>query len=406
MDDADRNLETLTVGAGVEARRPDGWGDDVVPPIHLASTYELPGIGGEYAPDRADPGAGQYLYSRLGNPTRQAAERRLAAVSAGDRGFVFGSGMAAIATAVLATVGPGDHVVASRHLYAGTRSLLNSFVTEDLGAGVTDVDPRDPDAVADAVRPDTGLVWVESPTNPRLHLCDLAAVADRLADRDVAFGVDNTFATPHFQRPLSLGADLVVQSTTKYLNGHSDGLGGGLVTDDDALADRVARLQQEVLGNGMAPFDCYLLCRGMSTLHVRMDRHEQNAAAVADHLVDRDPVEAVHYPGLESHPQHDLAAAQMDGFGGMVTLELAGGLDAAARFVEALDVFTLAASLGGVESLVEVPAAISNAGVSAAERAALGITDGTVRLSVGLEAEADLLADLDAGLAAVTDGPA
>ncbi|MFB6071754.1 MAG: PLP-dependent aspartate aminotransferase family protein [Halobacterium sp.] len=402
MDDS--RLETLAVGHG---EHPDETHrGDVVSPIHLASTFALPELDADRSLDDVNPAEGQFLYSRLNNPTRHALERRLAALEGGDHGFAFSSGTAAIATVALATLEPGDHVVAFDDLYAGTRRMLETLFRDRLAVDVSFVDATDPDNVADAVRPETELVWMETPTNPLLKLCDIAAIAEIADSAGARLGVDNTFLSPYFQRPLDLGADVVAHSTTKYLNGHSDSVGGAVVTSDDALAEELGFLQQVGLGDVLAPFDAYLVLRGTKTLAPRMRDHEANALAVAEYLEDRDDVAAVHYPGLESHPQHDLADRQTTGYGGILSFELDGDLADAKRFLEALEEFTLAVSVGGVESLVELPAAMTHEPIPKAEREAQGITDSLVRMSVGIEHVDDLVADLERGFAAMRDAPA
>lgn len=389
-------FDTKAVANGAEA--PTG---DVVPPIHLSSTYRLPGIDPEMALEDLDPDAGEWLYARLANPTRHAIETQLATLERGEHGFAFASGTAAIVTAVLAAVEPGDHVVAFDDLYAGTRGMLDRLFAEQLGVDVEYVDATDPGNVADAMRPETTLVWMETPTNPLMHLCDIGAIADVAADHGATFGVDNTFASPYFQRPLGLGADLVAHSTTKYLNGHSDGLGGAVVTDDEDLAESVGFLQQIALGNALAPFDSYLLGRGLKTLPLRMRQHEANARELAAYLEAHDRVAAVHYPGLESHPQHELATEQMLGYGGILSFELDGDLDDVETFFESLETMTLAVSLGGVETLVEHPATMTHQPLGAERRAELGITDSLIRVSVGVEDIADLIADVERGFGAI-----
>ncbi|MFC3478997.1 trans-sulfuration enzyme family protein [Halobacterium litoreum] len=395
----DRRLETLAVGHGEDPG--ETHRGDVVSPIHLASTFALPGLDPEMSLEDVDPAEGDFLYSRLNNPTRFALERRLAALEGGDHGFAFGSGTAAIATVAMASVEPGDHVVAFDDLYAGTRRMFETLFRDRLDVDVSFVDATDPDNVADAVRPETTLVWMETPTNPLIKLCDVAAIADIADDADARLGVDNTFLSPYFQNPLELGADVVAHSTTKYLNGHSDSVGGALVTDDDELAEELQFLQQVGLGNVLAPFDAYLVLRGTKTLASRMRDHEANALAIAEYLEDHDLVEAVHYPGLESHPQHELAREQTSGYGGILSFELAGEFDDAKRFLEALEEFALAVSVGGVESLVELPAGMTHEPIPKAEREAHGITDTLVRMSVGIEHPEDLVEDLERGFAAM-----
>lgn len=400
-DRADHRFETRAVSWG-EGPTESGAGD-VVSPIHLASTYAVPGIDEEFKLDEADPEAGEFLYGRLSNPTRHALEKRLAALEGGAHGLAFASGTAAISTLFFATLTPGDHVVAIDDLYAGTRRMLEDFYRDRLNVAVSFVDATDVENVADAMRPETTLVYMETPTNPLLHLCDLSAIADIAHEGDALLGVDNTFASPMLQKPLELGADLVAHSTTKYLNGHSDSIGGALVIDDDDLAEECYYLQRVLLGNMMAPFDAYLTLRGTKTLPMRMRQHESNAQTIAAYLDDHPLVEAVHYPGLERHPEHELASEQMAGYGGMLSFELVGDMDDAAAFLEALSTFTLAVSLGGVESLVELPAGMTHEPIPKAEREELGITDTLVRMSVGVEHVEDLLADLDRGFAAMRE---
>jgi len=374
---------------------------DVVAPIHLSSTYELPGLNPDFGLEDADPSRGEFLYSRLNNPTRYALEQRLASLEGGRFAFAVSSGTAAIATALLAGLEPGDHVVAFDDLYAGTKRSLEALFRDRLQVDVDFVDATAVENVVDAIRPETAFVWMETPTNPLLRLCDIEAIADVAHDADALFGVDNTFASPYFQSPLALGADVVAHSTTKYLNGHSDSIGGAIITDDPDLANEIQFLQQVGLGHMMAPFDAYLTLRGTKTLPVRMRQHESNAIAVADYLEAHAMVEAVHYPGLESHPQHELASRQMDGYGGILSFELEGDMTDAAAFLEALDHFTLAVSVGGVESLAELPAGMTHEPLPKKDRLAVGITDTLIRLSVGIEDLDDLIADLERGFDAV-----
>ncbi|MBX0296778.1 trans-sulfuration enzyme family protein [Haloarcula nitratireducens] len=363
---------------------------DVVSPIHLTTTHEM------RAPGEADHG---YKYTRFDNPTRDALETRLARLSGADHAIACASGTAAMAATCLSIVEAGDHVVAFDGIYGGTRVLFEELLADSLGATVEYVDATDVNAVDEAVTDETTLVWMESPTNPLLRLCDLSAVADIAASVDATYVVDNTFATPYFQHPLAHGADMVVHSTTKYLNGHSDSMGGVVLTDDKAAANDVAQTQSYDLGGTLAPFDCYLTLRGLRTFPLRMDRHESNAAEIATYLADHPATVQVNYPGLESHPQHELATQQMDGFGGIVSFELdATGAETRA-VLEELDVFTLAVSLGGTESLADHPATMSASYLSAQERAAAGISDSLVRLPVGVEHVDDLIGDLKAALA-------
>ncbi len=409
MDDARSHIETLAVSHGEKpfpapddgASRAGAQYGDVVSPVHLASTYALPALDPSMGLDDADPDVGQFLYSRLSNPTRHALEKRLAALEGATHGFAFASGTAAITTTLLSVVEPGDHVVAFDDLYAGTRRLLEELLEGRLGVSVSFVDATDVGNVAGAMREETRFVWMETPTNPLMRLCDVAAIADVAHDRGALLGVDNTFMSPYFQRPLALGADVVAHSTTKYLNGHSDSVGGCVLTDDDVLAETLAFHQQVAFGNMLAPFDSYLQLRGLKTFPLRMRQHETNATAIAEFLADHPAVERVHYPGLPSHPQHDLAREQATGFGGVLSFELAGEMDDVVEFVGALEEFTLAVSLGGVESLIECPAAMTHEPLPRADREARGITDTLLRVSVGVEHVDDLLADLERGFAAV-----
>ena len=395
-----KRFETLAVTHGEEPDLSNGVGD-VTSPIHLASTYAVDGIDMDTALEDLDPDADEFLYSRLSNPTRHAVEKRLAALEGGEHAMAFASGTSAIVSAVMAAVEPGDHVVAFEDLYGGTNTMLKELFRDKLNVAVDFVDATDPEAVRAATDEETALLWMETPTNPLLRLCDVEAMADIAADHDALLGVDNTFMGPYFQRPLDLGADVVVHSTTKYINGHSDSLGGAAITSDDDYAREIGFLQQVGMGNVLAPFDSYLVLRGLKTLPLRMRQHETNAAEVAAYLDSHEQVAAVHYPGLESHPQHDLANDQMDGHGGVLSFELDGGLEDVERFVAALDEFTLAVSLGGVESLIEHPASMTHSPLPADERAELGITDSLLRASVGIEHPKDLLADLERGFEAM-----
>ncbi len=376
---------TRTIHAG---QAPDPSTGAVMPPIYATSTYvqESPGVHKGYE------------YSRTQNPTRMAYERCIADLESGTAGFAFASGMAATGT-LLELLESGSHVVAMDDLYGGTYRLFENVRRRSAGLDFSFVDMTDLAALESAIRPETRLIWVESPTNPLLKLVDLEAVAELGRRRGILSACDNTFATPWVQRPLELGFDLVMHSATKYLNGHSDMVGGVLaVGDRPELAERLAFLQNAV-GGVQGPFDSFLALRGLKTLALRMARHCANAAAVAAFLEAHPKIERVFYPGLESHAQHALAQRQMPAGGGMVTAVLNGGLDEARRFLERVEIFSLAESLGGVESLIEHPAIMTHASIPAETRAALGISDGLVRLSVGVEEEADLIADLGQALA-------
>jgi cystathionine gamma-lyase len=364
-------------------QRPDPLTGAIMPPIYATSTYV-----------QSSPGVHQgYEYSRTRNPTRDALQAAVASLEGGTAGFAFASGMAASAT-VLELLDAGSHIVAMHDLYGGSYRLLENVRKRSAGHRVSFVDLSNPAALTSAIGPDTRLVWVESPTNPLLKLVDLSAVA-ALARRHRLLAVcDNTFATPFIQRPLEHGFDIVVHSTTKYLNGHSDAIGGAAIVRDADLAERIAYLQNAV-GGVPGPFDAFLTLRGIKTLALRMERHCANALAIAQFLEQQPQVERVYYPGLASHPQHALAKAQMaGGFGGIVTAVLRGGLETARRMLERCRLFALAESLGGVESLIEHPGIMTHSSLPAATRASLGISDGLIRLSVGVEDVQDLIAEL------------
>ena len=382
MADEKLRFDTLAIHAG---QAPDPTTGAIMTPVYFTSTYVQDGPGGHKG----------FEYSRTRNPTRDALEGCLAALEGGRHGLAFASGLAAT-DAVLHLLSAGDHVLSSDDVYGGTFRIFDKVFRRH-GLAFDAVDMTDPAKVERALRPETRLVWIESPTNPMLKLADLAAIAKLARARGARTVVDNTFATPVFQRPLSLGIDLVVHSTTKYLNGHSDVVGGAVVTDDPDLHARLAFLQNAV-GGVPSPMDSFLVLRGLKTLGVRMERHAANALAVARFLEAQPGVERVVYPGLPSHPQHALARGQMAGFGGMVTFVLRGGLPAASAFLRAVRIFACAESLGGVESLIEHPAIMTHASVPPATRAALGISDGLIRASVGIEHPDDLLADLGRGL--------
>ncbi|MEY2936007.1 MAG: hypothetical protein RL033_6756 [Pseudomonadota bacterium] len=381
-------LETLAIHAGQE---PDPVHGGVMPNLVLSTTFRQP-----------EPGKPlQFDYGRSGNPTRQSLEACLAALEKASFGFAFASGCAA-ATTLLATLTPGAHVVCGDDVYGGTYRLF-ARVMAPFGIRTTFVDQSDSAKFAAAFTPETRLAWLESPSNPLLKLADISELSGIAHARGVPLVVDNTFASPMLQQPLELGADVVLHSATKYLNGHSDVVGGALLLRDAALAERIKFLQN-AMGGVPSPFDCYLLLRGLKTLPVRMRAHCQSAAELAKRLQAHPLVERVHYPGLPEHPQYALAQRQMRGPGGMVSLVLRGGEPAARRFLQALHWFALAESLGGVESLAEHPALMTHASIPRELREAIGISDGLVRLSVGLEHVDDLWADLLGALAAADKG--
>ena len=377
-------FETLAVHAGYE---PDPLHGAVMPPVVMASTFAQP-----------EPGKPlKYDYSRSGNPTRAALEAALAALEGGSRGFAFSSGCAA-ATTLLHSLQPGDHVISGDDVYGGTFRLFDK-VMKPFGLQSSFVDLTDLAKFEAAITPKTRFVWFETPTNPTLKLADISAIAAIAKARSVRVVVDNTFASPILQRSLSLGADVVLHSTTKYINGHSDVVGGALITSDAELCERIPFLQNAI-GAVPSPMDCYMVMRGIKTLPLRMRAHVAGASELATRLTAHPGVHRVHYPGLASHPEHELAKRQMSGPGGMISLELACDLNGSRRFLQALRIFALAESLGGVESLAEHPALMTHASIPPENRKALGISDSLVRLSVGIEHVDDLWRDLDTALRA------
>ncbi|HWA56026.1 MAG TPA: cystathionine gamma-synthase [Gemmatimonadales bacterium] len=381
-DHPNHAFATRAVHAGPVA---DPLSGAVMPPIYQTSTYAQEGLGRHKG----------YEYGRTQNPTREALERAVASLELGRHGFAFGSGLAAL-DAILKLFSAGDHIVSGENVYGGSHRLMERVYTR-FGLTFTFVDMRDPAKVAAAITPSTRMVYCETPTNPMMFLADLKAIGDITQARGVLLAVDNTFATPFFQQPLELGADIVLHSTTKYLNGHSDMIGGMLVTRRDDLAERLGFLQN-ASGGVPGPMDCWLCLRGLKTLPLRMQRHDATGREIAAWLKTHPRVQRVYYPGLPEHPQHELARRQMRGFGGMISIEL-GDPALARRVVERTRLFTLAESLGGVESLIGHPASMTHASVPLALRQAMGLTDSLVRLSCGIEEPADLMADLEQALA-------
>jgi cystathionine beta-lyase/cystathionine gamma-synthase len=380
--DTELRFDTLAIHAG---QAPDPTTGAVMPPIHLSSTFAQEGPGKHRG----------FEYSRTDNPTRRMLEHCVAALEGGTVALAYASGSAATAN-LLETVRPGEHVISSDDVYGGTYRLMQRVVAHR-GVQFSRVDMADLATVRAAITDATRMLWVETPTNPLLKLADIAALSQIAREHKLLLVVDNTFATPVIQRPLELGADAVVHSTTKYLNGHSDVVGGVVITRSGELADKL-RFLQNAIGAVPSPFDCYLVLRGLKTLPIRMRRHSETAARLAHWLASHPSVSSVFFPGLPSHPQHALAARQMALPGGMISCELAGGLKAAHALLSATRIFTCAESLGGVESLIEHPASMTHASLPAETRAALGIGDGQVRLSVGLEDPEDLQRDLERGL--------
>ena len=391
VDKASGENESFGFGTRVihGGQRPDPLTGAIMPPIYATSTYV-----------QSSPGVHKgYEYSRTANPTRDALQASVANLEGGAAGFAFASGLAASAT-IVDLLDAGSHIVAMHDLYGGSYRLFENVRKRSAGHDVSFVDLTDPAALEAAIRPNTRLIWAETPTNPLLKIVDLRAVTTVAKKRGILVVCDNTFATPYLQRPLEHGADIVVHSTTKYLNGHSDAIGGAAVVrhGNDELREKLTYLQNAV-GGVSSPFDSFLTLRGIKTLALRMERHCSNALAIAQFLESHPKVARVIYPGLASHPHHELAKRQMQGgFGGIVTVELRGGLEDARRFLERCHLFALAESLGGVESLIEHPGLMTHASLPAAMRAQLGISDSLVRLSVGVESVGDLIAELRAAL--------
>lgn len=368
-----------------EGQPPDPATGAVITPLYQSATYVFKGVG--------KPSS--FEYSRSGNPNRTALEKCLASLEEAKYGLAFSSGMAAV-DAALSFLRPGDHVVSSENIYGGTFRLFNS-VAAPRGIRFTYVDGTRPEAFAQAIRKETKLVWIETPANPLLQLVDVRAVAEITRKQKLILVADNTFSSPFFQRPLTQGVDVVVHSTTKYISGHSDVIGGAILTNNDALAEGY-RFYQNAVGAVPGPMDCWLSLRGLKTLAVRMKKHEENAIKIAAWLSRHPKVAEVIYPGLPNHPQHALAKSQMDGFGAIVTFRLKGGLKAVEQCVKNLKLFLFAESLGGVESLVCHPWTMSHGVMSPAEKEKINITEGTLRLSVGIEDGDDLIEDLDTAL--------
>ena len=372
-------FSTKAIHAGQEADPATG---SVTVPVYLTSTYLQHEPGKE----------GKYVYSRTGNPTRNALERSLAALEGGKFGLAFSSGMAATTT-ILLLLQKGDHVITGDDVYGGVYRLFNQIL-RNYGLEFTYVDPRNPENVKKALRKNTRMVWVETPTNPLMKIADVRAIAKIAKSARAITVVDNTFMSPYFQNPLRHGADIVVHSTTKYLGGHSDLIGGAAITSDPALYKRLKFLQNAV-GAIPGPLDCWLVLRGVKTLALRMERHDQNARKIVDYLLKQPEILRVNYPGLKDHPQRDVVKRQMRGYGGMLSFELKGGLAECKKLLKKLRVFTVAESLGGVESLIEHPASMTHASVPRERRLQLGVSDGLIRVSTGVEDAEDLLEDLE-----------
>jgi cystathionine beta-lyase len=372
-------FNSKTIHGGQE---PDKGYGAVMPPVYLTSTYAQSTPGGHQG----------YEYSRTHNPTRTALEAALASIEDGNHGFCFGSGMAAI-DAVIKLLSPGDEVISTNDLYGGSYRIFTK-IFEDFGIRFHFVDMQDPANVAGKINAKTKLIWVETPTNPMMNVVDIEAMHKLVADKDILLAVDNTFASPYLQQPLTMGADIVMHSATKYLGGHSDVILGALVVRDAALAERLSFIQN-ASGAVCGPLDAFLVLRGIKTLHVRMQRHCENGEKIAHFLADHPKVGKVYWPGFPTHPNHEVAKRQMNGFGGMISFVLADdSLEKATQTVEQLQLFTLAESLGGVESLAGHPASMTHASIPKAEREMSGVVDGLIRLSVGIENSDDLIEDL------------
>jgi len=380
-------FSTKAIHVGEEPDFRIGATGDVVIPIHLSTTF---------AREKVDVPTAGYEYTRSLNPTRNALETKLASLENARYGFAFTSGLAAESTILLSLVRPGDHIIAFDDLYGGTKRLINQ-VFGNFGFEVSYVDAVDPKNVEKAIKENTKLVWLESPTNPLLKLSDIKAISEITCKQGAVLVVDNTFLSPYFQNPLDLGADVVVHSSTKYIGGHSDVLGGSVMLNDNDLFEKI-KYHQNSVGAVLPPFDSYLTLRGIKTLALRMERHNENALSIAHYLEHHIKVNKVIYPGLESHPQHELATNQATGFGGVISFEIAGTIDFAKTFLEKLTLFALAESLGGVESLIELPAVMTHASVPKEIREQIGISDTLIRISVGIEDVEDLIGDLEQAL--------
>jgi cystathionine gamma-lyase len=380
-------FSTRAIHAGEEPNFKDGGCGDVVVPIHLASTF---------ARKEIDKPTSGYEYSRTQNPTRCALETKLAALESAKYGLAFSSGLAAETTLLLSLLKKGDHVVAFDDLYSGTKRLLNQSLS-NFGLDVTYVDATNPKKVETALLGNTRLIWLETPTNPLMKICDIQAISKIAKEKDAILVVDNTFLSPYFQNPLDLGTDIVLHSTTKYIGGHSDVVGGAIMLSNKKLHSKI-RFNQNAIGAIPSPFDCFLVLRGIKTLAVRMERHNYNALEIAKYLEKHSRIEKVNYPGLESHPYHELAKHQQSGFGGMLSFELKGDVNDVKIFLQRTKIFALAESLGGVESLIEHPWLMTHSSIPQKAREICGITQNLIRVSVGIEDVTDLISDLKQAL--------
>ena len=380
-------FSTRAIHTGEEPDFRDGGTGDVVVPIHLSTTFARKNVD--------NPTAG-YDYSRSLNPTRNALEEKLAALENGKYGLAFSSGLAAETTLALSLLSAGDHVIAFDDLYGGTKRLFNKVLT-DCGIETTYVDMTILSNINSEFKKNTKLLWLETPSNPLLKICDINTIAGIAKMRGLILVVDNTFLSPYFQNPLGLGADVVIHSSTKYIGGHSDVVGGSIMLSNDELYEKI-KYKQNAIGAVLSPFDSYLTMRGIKTLALRMEKHAQNATKIAEFLNSHPKIKKVIYPGLKSHPQHILASRQTTGYGGIISFEILGSLNDAKDFVRNLKLFALAESLGGVESLIELPASMTHSSIPVNERRKIGISDSLIRMSVGIEDAKDLLIDIAQGL--------
>jgi len=381
-------FETKAIHLGEEPNLEAGGYGDAVMAIHLTTTF---------ARKQVDVPTQGYEYSRSGNPTRDALEKRLAGLENAKFALAFASGLAAETNLILSLLKPGDHVLAFDDLYGGTRRLFNRVFRERFGIQFSYVDARNIEMMKLSIKKETKLIWLETPTNPLLKICDIQAIAEIASEKQIIVVVDNTFLSPYFQKPLDLGADISLHSTTKYMNGHSDSVGGCLMLNNQTFYEKL-KFTQNAVGAILSPFDSYMILRGTKTLAIRMKQHEANALKISQFLEKHSKITKVIYPGLESHPEHHLATRQMSGFGGMISFELNAPLNETKQFVERLKYPLIAESLGGVESLVEIPALMTHASIPKEERAKIGLSDNLVRLSVGIENVEDLIEDLEQAL--------
>ncbi len=383
MSHKEYSFDTCAIHVGETPEFFEGSKNEVVAPIYLSSTYAR----------REVKNPGFFQYSRSQNPTRFALEKRYASLEKTNYALGFASGLAAEATLLFALLKPGDHIIGFDDLYGGTKRLFHQW-EDKYSLEVTLVNASNLAVVEASILPNTKIIWLESPTNPLLRVCDIEAISEIAHRHNILVVVDNTFLSPYFQNPAALGADIVVHSITKYIAGHSDVIGGAIMLNDKALYDNL-KFCQNSLGVVPSPFDCYLVLRGLKTLSLRMDKHQSNALAIAAYLEGHSKVARVYYPGLKSHPQYEIGLKQASGFGGMISFEIQGGEKEAVLFLESLKLFTLAESLGGVESLIEHPALMTHASITARERAEAGIKDSLVRVSIGVEDKDDLIGDLE-----------